>query len=91
MIKIVGGRGSGKTTKLIEYASKNDCVIVEPTFEMARHVLMMARNKGYNIKVISSYDFIFCKPNDGGTKYLIDEIDMFLKSLGVIGYSDGAL
>lgn len=88
MIKIIGTRGSGKTTKLMEIASKEGYTLVEPTAFMADYVRMRAKEKGYDIKVISSNMFLWEKPGHREEKYLVDELDMFLVQLGIKGYSN---
>ena len=88
MIKIIGERGSGKTTKILEAASKNGFVVVEPNSKMAEYVSRMAKDKGYDLKIISAYDFMFYKNTDRRIQYVVDELDMFLSAIGIKGYSN---
>ena len=89
MIKIIGTRGSGKTTKLMEIASKEGYTLVEPSSFMADYVRMRAKETGHDIKVISSHQFLWEHPGHREEKYLVDELDMFLIQLGIKGYSNG--
>ena len=91
MIKIIGERGSGKTTKILEAASKNGCVVVEPNSKMAEYVSRMARDKGYDLRIISAYDFLLYKNTDRSTQYVVDELDLFLSAIGIKGYSNGPM
>lgn len=89
MIKVIGTRGSGKTTKLLELAKKEGYVIVEPTAKMADYVRYMVKEKGLNVIVISALDLLYRQRGGVRDKYLVDELEMFLHSLGIEGYSDG--
>lgn len=89
MEKIIGERGSGKTTKLIELAHSEGCVLVEPTYHMAENARLMARDKGYEIVVLTASQFLFNHFGSSTEKYLVDELDLFLKNIGIIGYSNG--
>lgn len=91
MIRVVGTRGSGKTTRLMEIASKEGYTLVEPSAFMADYVRMRAKETGYDIKVISLHQFLWEKPGHREEKYLVDELEMFMASLGIVGYSDGPL
>lgn len=91
MIKIIGERGSGKTTKILEAASKNGFVVVEPNLKMAEYVSRMARDKGYDLRIISAYDFLFYKNTDRSTQYVVDELDLFLSAIGIKGYSNNPM
>ena len=89
MEKIIGERGSGKTTKLIELAHSEGCVLVEPNYRMAENARLMARDKGYEIVVLTASQFLFNHFGSSVEKYLVDELDIFLANIGIIGYSDG--
>ena len=45
MIRVIGTRGSGKTTKLLNLAAENGYVIVEPNAMMADYVRHLAIEK----------------------------------------------
>jgi len=89
MIRIIGERGSGKTTKLLELAEEKGYILVEPTIASADYVRNMAREKGYhNVNIISAHDLLFYRHSALRNKYLIDELEGFLSALGVEGYSN---
>ena len=89
MIKVIGTRGSGKTTKLLQIAQRDGYVIVEPNAIMTDYVRHMAIENGYNVNVISAHELLYRQHGIIGEKYLVDELERFLMSLGVVGYSDG--
>ncbi|MBO7710607.1 MAG: hypothetical protein J6S83_09070 [Lachnospiraceae bacterium] len=91
MERIIGERGSGKTTKLLKLAQENGYVIVVPTITMADYVSDMAKKLGYNVKVISAYEFFWHRPWHRDDHYVIDELDLFLQAIGVKGYSNGPM
>ena len=88
MIQIVGTRVSGKTTKLLNLAQKKGYVLVEPNIKMTDCVRRMAIENGLNVNVISAYELLYRRHSNWREKYLIDELELFLSSLGVEGYSD---
>jgi len=88
MIQIIGTRGSGKTTKLLNIAEKDGYVLVEPNAMMADHVRHMATEKGLNVNVISAHELLYRQRGVLREKYLVDELELFLASLGIEGYSD---
>ena len=89
MIRIIGTRGSRKTTKLLNLAEEDGYVIVEPNMKMADYVRHLATEKGLNINVISAHELLYRQRGVVREKYLVDELEMFLASLGIEGYSDG--
>lgn len=88
MIRIIGTRGSGKTTKLLNIAAENGYVIVEPNAMMADYVRHMATEKGLNVNVIGAHELLYRQHGVVREKYLVDELEMFMASLGIVGYSD---
>ena len=91
MIRIIGTRGSGKTTKLLELAQEEGYVIVEPNAIMADHVRHMATEKGLNVNVVGAHELLYRQRGVIREKYLVDELEMFLSSLGILGYSNGPM
>lgn len=91
MIRVIGTRGSGKTTKLLDLAQKEGYVIVEPNARIADAVRLMAIEKGFNVNVICPHELPYRQYGVVREKYLVDELEMFLSSLGIVGYSDGPL
>lgn len=91
MIQIIRTRGSGKTTKLLNLAAENGYVIVEPNVMMADYVRRMAIEKGLNVSVITVRELLHRQYGVMREKYLVDELEMFMASLGIVGYSDGPL
>lgn len=90
-IQVTGTRGSGKTTKLLNLAAENGYVIVEPNARMADYVRHIATEKGLNVNVISSRELLYRQRGVVREKYLVDELKMFMASLGIVGYSDEAV
>ena len=88
MIRVIGTRGSGKTTELLNIAAKNGYVIVEPNAMMADYVRHMAIEKGLNVNVIGAHELLYRQHGVVREKYLVDELEMFMASLGIVGYSD---
>ena len=88
MIKIIGTRGSGKTTKLLDIAEKDGYVIVEPSARAAEHARHLATKRGLDVNVISARELLYRQHRVIHEKYLVDELKMFLASLGIEGYSD---
>jgi broad-specificity NMP kinase len=91
MIRVIGTRGSGKTTKLLNLAQEEGYVIVEPNAMMADYVRHMATENGFNVNVIGAHELLYRQHGVTRKKYLVDELDMFLSSLGIIGYSNGSM
>lgn len=90
MIEVLGIRGSGKTSKLIELAAEKGYTIVEPTWAAATAIAERARREGFeNIDIISASNFIIDKAmfQARERKYLVDELEAFLSVLGIEGYS----
>jgi broad-specificity NMP kinase len=89
MIRIIGTRGSGKTTKLLKLAEEEGYILVEPNARMADYVRHMATEKGYyKANVISVHELLYRQHGVIREKYLVDELESFLISLGVEGYSE---
>lgn len=91
MIRVIGTRGSGKTTKLLELAEEDGFVLVEPNARMADYVRRMAIEKGLNVNVIGAHELLYRQHGIVREKYLVDELESFLISLGIEGYSDRPL
>ena len=91
MIRIIGTRGSGKTTKLLNIAEEEGYVIVEPNARMADYVRHMATEKGLNVNVIGAHELLYRQRGIAREKYLVDELESFLLTLGIEGYSDRSL
>lgn len=93
MIRVLGDRGSGKTTKLIQLASENGYTIVAWNVQSARFIKDVAQQSGLKIRVINAYDFMREISEHGyghKGKYLVDELDAFLDGINVVGYSDSS-
>ena len=90
MVEIKGIRGSGKTTKLLYLAHGSGAIIVEPNKQMADFAREEAKKlKLDGVAIISMHELLvpISTSRYDGKKFLIDEIDMFLKNLNVEGYS----
>lgn len=93
MIKILGERCSGKTTKLLNLAHENGYILVEPTFQMAEFAKRLAKELGYDdVEIVCALQFNMRNPGlfmrDCNNRYLMDELDMCLKTMNVVGYSN---
>lgn len=75
---IVGGRQSGKTTKLIEWAARNNGIIIVHSASFARIVKRMARVYGVEIPDPICYEQI---NNYLGSKrkFAVDDTEAFLR------------
>lgn len=91
MLRILGERGSGKTTKLLKLAQRDGYIIVEPNMRMRDYVRHMALENEYNVNVISSHELLDRQHGIIKEKYLVDELDLFLIALGIEGYSNGEM
>ena len=89
MIKCIGTRGSGKTTRLLELADAKGYVLVEPTYAMALQVREWARMIGIkSVPVISAHEMFDYQYGVHPVHFLIDELDRFLEVMHVAGYSN---
>lgn len=93
MIKILGERRSGKTTKLLKLAHENGYILVEPTFRMVEFTERLAKENGYDdVEILHARQFNMRNPGlfmqDYNNHYLIDELDMCLNTMNVVGYSN---
>ena len=79
-ICIIGGRGTGKTEKLIELAAKDFSYIVVRNKMIARSVAKRAREMGVDIPFPLTYDeFIKGKFYGRGIRgFMIDDVDALL-------------
>ena len=86
MIRVIDGRGSGKTSKLMEIAKENNAMFV-----CSNPQAMEVKARAYgisDIKFISYHDFVTSyEPGN----IVIDEVEQFVKSImgdnQLIGYS----
>ena len=76
------GRGTGKTTELIRLSASQGIPIIAPTMWMANAIKKQARELGVDIPEPTTINKIV---NQGGRpgKYLIDELEMCLRELGI--------
>ena len=58
---------------------------------MADYVRHMAIEKGLNVNVIGAHELLYRQHGIKREKYLVDELELFLISLGIEGYSDRPL
>ena len=79
---IVGPRCSGKTTSMIQMSADTGVPIIAPTMAMANYIKQMAKEYGLDIPEPTSINKVV---NQGGRpgKYLIDELEMCLRQLGI--------
>ena len=89
MIRIIDKRRTGKTTKLLQCAHENGYVLVVPNFRALTCTLELARNIGcQDVEIITASMFMKKGYSDGEKKYLVDELDWFLDTIDVAGYSN---
>lgn len=87
MKRITGTRGSGKTTKVIEYAHENNYIMVVPNCRLKDYAIEQARAmKCENVTIIDIYEYMQL-PSHERHKYIFDELDHCLSAMNVIGYS----
>lgn len=92
MLRIIRGRGYGKTYDLIKYALKHDVAILTCTEAHAQYIREMSRSYfGKEVRVYSvaewQKDGYHHNKND---KYVVDEIELVTGSLldgQMVGYS----
>ncbi len=83
MMRIIAGpRCSGKTTALIQESAETGVPIIAPSMAMANYIKTIAKEQGMDIPEPTSINKIV---NHGGRpgKYLIDELEMCLRQLGI--------
>lgn len=89
MIKIVGERGSGKTTNLLKLAQEKGYTVVEPTSRHVDFTRKLAIDLGFeHVPIISVYDWLHYHYYGNRHAILFDELEDCLMQLGVVGYSD---
>lgn len=82
MKKILGGRQSGKTRRLIKHAARNNGVIVCMTKHQADFIYRMASQMSVLIpKPISLEELRFGKQVGKHNEFMLDEADTILESL----------
>ena len=88
MKKIIGGRGTGKSTELIKRSANTGEYIVVSTKRRADHLFELAKDMGINIPYpvscdeLKSYSFIDGKSNLS-SGILIDDVEDLLRHLFV--------
>lgn len=80
---IVGGRQTGKTSKLIDIASKNGGYIVCRSKSMCGEVMHMARKMERRIAFPITYEEFLQKRyyGKGISRFYIDDVDALLQSM----------
>lgn len=89
MYKEIGIKGNGKTRRLLEYAAKNNSIVV---CSMPKAMEEKAREYGIkNIECISYSTFLDVNHKLKGQTIVIDEIEGLLQRLNnnIIGYTLG--
>lgn len=89
MYKVLSGRGSGKTTKLLKYAQKHNLVLVVPTYGSKKYAKELAAHLGCDgVMVVSFDEMLRHKDVCPEHHFVIDELDWCLKANGIVGYSN---
>ena len=91
MIRIIKPRCAGKTTSLLKLAKEHGCILVEPTEKHAYCIRKTAESRGFQGISVISFNRFLSDSRWSRAKYLIDELDCCLKSMGVCGYSNTEL
>lgn len=80
MIVINGGRGTGKTTRLIMLAASTNSIIVTHDAQAAKNIMVLSKEIGYPVEAVSAHAF-FDERYRGKktTNILIDELDAVLE------------
>lgn len=78
---IFGGRGSGKTTRLIKEASETNGVIVCPTLKMADYICHLACELKCNIRRPITYDEAFGPRDDRKASHYFDNYGIELLNI----------
>lgn len=79
---ITGPRCSGKTTALIEESARTGIPIIAPSMGMANYISMLSKEQGLDIPEPASINKVVNRGGHPG-KYLIDELEMCLRQLGI--------
>ena len=86
MIRIIDGRGTGKTTKLLSYAQRTGATVV-----CGNPRAMIEKAHSYDIKGLEfiSYGEYVANKSMRNKKYVIDEAEMLLNFINgeCVGYS----
>lgn len=86
MYRIIDGRGTGKTSRLMLLAKENNAVIV---CKNPKSMLNKAHAYGiFGLEFLSYYEFLSMRGARLG-KYYIDEIEDFIKTVQTVAKVDG--
>lgn len=79
---IVGGRASGKTTKLIQESAETGYRIIAFSHDAAREIYMQAKDLGYDIlRPISVMEYVLAPDSFEQDGVLIDDLENTLETL----------
>ena len=90
MLQIIDHRQTGKTTKLIRKAVKDNAIIVVPTFRSIPYIedlakeMHLSKEERSSLRILSFHDFMSKYMQHDNDKYYIDAC---LQTVGVLGYS----
>lgn len=88
MVKIISGRGTGKTTRLLNSVQDNSIILcANPDYvrdKASRSGIMLA-TRAIKVEPYSAY-FAY---KDENYKIYVDEMEGFAEFLGISGYTDG--
>lgn len=76
MKRIIRSRGYGKTWDLIDYAVKNDAIIVCYTQAQGKAIEKMAERKGVKVETMSFQDVMDGKLRGNHRKVVIEEMEL---------------
>ena len=85
MVEIVGGRATGKTTRLLQECAAHGGILV--TAHNKDYVLRMMKELDIQVPVISLWEFLSFNRLNHGKRYYVDEIDTLFRTLGIAGYT----
>ena len=88
--KVIGERGSGKTSILLHIAQQNGCTVVEPNCRMVEYAKQLAKSLNYNdVNIIPFREMIrLLAFSHYGVKFVIDELDLCLIQFDILSYSN---
>lgn len=89
MKKWIMPRGAGKTTHLIYEAYNKNAIIVAKASSLI-YINELAKRMNVDIKPPITFERFLVETRGRDEKYLIDELDLYLKGLNIIGYSNSS-
>ena len=86
MVEIVGGRATGKTTRLLQECAAHGGTLVSLYHKEYVYSLMKELNI-QGVPVITLAEFLSPNCVKQAQRYYVDEIDVLFRALGIAGYT----